>query len=211
MRLAPGFNEHSVCGSVQPLHSLPGGMSGLLAAALPVSVSSPCWQTVTPLAQHSSGTPQPCHRFGGVGPAVRAALVHGAACFAGCGAWGTCLAAQHSPVTAHAHIIDTKTLMLRSFVGYACVQPHACIISAAAVYLNLTVRCAPPVVCVWCAVSAYVTHGVFPRESWKKFKADNGGEARAAARRSSTACAGTAVIPYSIHAAIVGLDVRACA
>jgi hypothetical protein len=27
------------------------------------------------------------------------------------------------------------------------------------------------------AVSAYVTHGVFPKESWNKFKADNGGEA----------------------------------
>jgi hypothetical protein len=26
------------------------------------------------------------------------------------------------------------------------------------------------------AVSAYVTHGVFPKESWNKFKADNGGE-----------------------------------
>jgi hypothetical protein len=25
-------------------------------------------------------------------------------------------------------------------------------------------------------VSAYVTHGVFPKESWRKFKADNGGE-----------------------------------
>jgi hypothetical protein len=26
------------------------------------------------------------------------------------------------------------------------------------------------------AVSAYVTHGVFPKQSWAKFKADNGGE-----------------------------------
>lgn len=27
------------------------------------------------------------------------------------------------------------------------------------------------------SVSAYVTHGVFPKESWNKFKADNGGRA----------------------------------
>lgn len=27
-------------------------------------------------------------------------------------------------------------------------------------------------------MSAYVTHGVFPKESWNKFKADNGGETR---------------------------------
>jgi hypothetical protein len=47
--------------------------------------------------------------------------------------------------------------------------------------------CALSGVCWWCAVSAYVTHGVFPRESWKKFKADNGGEAEAAVWRPAAA------------------------
>lgn len=27
-------------------------------------------------------------------------------------------------------------------------------------------------------MSAYVTHGVFPKQSWNKFKADNGGESQ---------------------------------
>lgn len=37
------------------------------------------------------------------------------------------------------------------------------------------------------SVSAYVTHGVFPKESWNKFKADNGGEQHLLNRNSRTA------------------------
>jgi hypothetical protein len=165
-----GYRTHCIC--------LPGGLSGLPAAALLDSASSPCWQTVTPLAQHSSGTPQPCHRFGGEGPAVCAALVHGAASDAGCGAWGTCPALP--TLTSH----GTCTHCL---AAPAWVHPHLCIFkdgvklqrSQQQRQICADCACLPLLYLVLfvCAVSAYVTHGVFPRESWKKFKADNGGEA----------------------------------
>lgn len=37
-------------------------------------------------------------------------------------------------------------------------------------------------------MSAYVTHGVFPKESWNKFKADNGGEGGGAGRGVKPTC-----------------------
>jgi hypothetical protein len=126
------------------------------------SMLADCYTPGTAQQRHAAALP-PFWWCGSCGPCCLSAW----RCFL---CWLRCVGHLPHSLTLSSHstrthcICQTARITLRR--GLSC-------------YPELTVLRALSVVCLCCAVSAYVTHGVFPRESWKKFKADNGGEAEA--------------------------------